>query len=153
MSNTNRLCIAACLILAFGHTFDMLVGLDVHRRWDAFGAIAEIYGRWDPGYVAQPFYMKITSLTSGLIMLPLTLALAWGFAREAAWRGMVAVFYLGFICCGNVIWLYNEAMGPVGPESWGWTIGLYLPWQVLPIWLAWVGVRGQRGEKVGFEGV
>ncbi|MCA9520503.1 MAG: hypothetical protein KC609_06005 [Myxococcales bacterium] len=133
-----RLPAVLCFLLGFGHLFDLGVGLDLHRSFAWFAKLTATYGAWDPLYIAQPFYMKIISLLSGALMMPMALAMGVGFLKRASWLKTLVIFYTGFITSSNIIWTWNEALAPVTPGSWAWAIGLSLPWWILPFWFTWL---------------
>lgn len=140
---------ALCFLLAAGHLFDLCIGLDLHRSWSAFASLAQVYAKWDPVYLEQPFFVKIISLLSGAAMLPMTVALGIGFLRGSGFTKMLVVFYTGFITASNLIWTWNEVYGPVPPKSWAWAMGLSVPWWIIPIGLTVVVLRSP--EPSGHE--
>ncbi len=125
------------LFLAAGHLFDLSLGIGLNHHIGWFNSITELYSRWDPTYIAQPFYMEITSLLSGIVMIPMTLLMAYGFRKQARWLITLVPLYTGFIVCNNICWYWNEYFCPIPPHSWAWLIFWSSPWWILPVYLCW----------------
>lgn len=123
--------------LAAGHLFDLSLGVGWNESVAWFGAITDLYANWDPMYIAQPFYMEITSLLSGFVMIPMTLLLAWGFHKRRTFVNWLAPMYAGFIVANNLGWYWNEYFCPEPPISWFMLIFWSAPWWIFPSWLAW----------------
>jgi len=126
-----------CWILAAGHLFDLslYLGIEDHIGW--FNSMALIWARWDPAYIAQPFYMQITSLLSGAVMIPMTVAMAIGFKRQASWLTWLAPCYAGFVTCNDLNWYWNEFFCSEPPLNWPMMILFCLPWWIFPLVLAY----------------
>ncbi len=152
MSNRmRRIFVYLALFLCAGHLFDLALGLGWNRSIAWFGAITDIYSRWDPTYVAQPFYMEITSLLSGIVMIPATLAIAHGFHRRLSFVKWLVPMYAGFIICNNVSWYWNEFFCPEPPVSWFMMILFSSPWWVLPSVIAYATIDRDFATVTGGE--
>jgi hypothetical protein len=130
-----RIFVYLCILLAAGHLFDLALGLGWNESFGWFGAVTSLYATWDPMYIEQPFYMEITSLLSGFVMIPMTLAMAWGYRNRLDYVKWLAPMYAGFIVCNNIGWYWNEFFCPEPPISWFMLIFWSSPWWILPSYL------------------
>jgi hypothetical protein len=130
-----RIFVYISVFLAAGHLFDLSLGLGWNKSIGWFGAITDLYAGWDPMYIAQPFYMEITSLLSGFVMIPMTLAMAYGFRKHADYVKWLVPMYAGYIICNNTGWYWNEFFCPEPPISWFMLILFSSPWWILPSYL------------------
>jgi hypothetical protein len=140
-ASKTRLFVIFSVILAVGHLFDLSLGLGWNNSIGWFGAVVALYATWDPMYVAQPFYMEITSLASGFVMIPMTLAIGWGFHKCLPYVKWLVPMYFGFIICNNIGWYFNEYFSPQPPNSWFMLILCSAAWWILPSVLVYNTIR------------
>ena len=129
-----------CAFAATSMLVDRTAALDIigPDSADPFARAMYWYGvRYDPLVVANPLFLQVMSAISAFVFGPLYLWLARALWRRDAAIRVPALLYVVAMLYSMVVHVAVEVWGELPPPNMLVFVGVYTPYLVVPLLLAW----------------